>query len=61
MVRKTTSLKIESELWKEVKKHCIDKEMDISEYIEYLVQKDLGLRINSQKRRADLVYGCAGV
>lgn len=39
--RKTTSIKINPELWKEVKKHCIDVEDDISDYIEGLIQKDL--------------------
>lgn len=41
MERKTTSLKIEPQLWKDVKKHCIDKEMDISDYLEQLIRKDL--------------------
>jgi len=41
MAKKTTSLKIDAELWKEVKKLCIDKEMDISAYIEALLKKDL--------------------
>lgn len=43
MTRKTTSLKIDEELWKKVKIHCIQKEIDISEYIENLVKKDLKL------------------
>ena len=30
MTRKTTSIKIDPELWKKVKKYCIDKEIDIS-------------------------------
>ena len=41
MLRKTTSIKIDPQLWKDVKKHCIDKDIDISEYIENLVRKDL--------------------
>ena len=41
MERKTTSIKIEPELWKSVKKHCVDKEVDISEYLETLIRKDL--------------------
>jgi len=41
MERKTTSLKIEPQLWKDVKKHCIDKEIDISDYLEQLIKKDL--------------------
>jgi hypothetical protein len=40
-MRKTTSIKMDSELWKQVKKHCIDKEIDISEYLETLIKKDL--------------------
>ncbi len=40
-MRKTTSIKMDSELWKLVKKHCIDKEIDISEYLESLIKKDL--------------------
>lgn len=41
MERKTTSIKIDPQLWKQVKKKCIDEEMDISEYIETLIKKDL--------------------
>jgi len=41
MVRKTTSLKIDEDLWKKVKIHCINENIDISEYIENLVKKDL--------------------
>jgi hypothetical protein len=41
MVRKTTSLKIDETLWKEVKIHCIKEGVDISDYIETLVKKDL--------------------
>ena len=41
MVRKTTSLKVESDLWKEVKKRCIDADEDISDYLEKLITKDL--------------------
>jgi hypothetical protein len=43
MEKKTTSLKIDPELWKKVKKHCIDTEEDISEYVEKLIKKDLKL------------------
>ena len=41
MDRKTTSIKFNPELWKSVKKHCIDEDMDISDYLENLVKKDL--------------------
>ena len=41
MVRKTTSLKIDDELWKKVKIHCIMEGSEISEYIENLIKEDL--------------------
>jgi len=41
MVRKTTSLKIDDELWKKVKVHCIMDGIEISEYIESLIKGDL--------------------
>ncbi|NPE26478.1 ribbon-helix-helix protein, CopG family [Methanococcoides sp. SA1] len=34
MARKTTSLKIDEELWKKVKVHCIMEGIEISEFIE---------------------------
>ncbi len=40
-MRKTTSLKIEESLWKEVKINCIKNNRDISEYLEELIKKDL--------------------
>lgn len=40
-MRKTTSIKVDAELWKIVKKKCIDTDQDISDYIEELIQKDL--------------------
>jgi len=39
--KETISLKIDPELWKEAKKHCIDKSLKYSEYVEGLIQKDL--------------------
>lgn len=41
MARKTTSLKIDEELWKKVKISCILKGIDISDYLENLIKKDL--------------------
>ncbi|HLC33198.1 MAG TPA: hypothetical protein VJJ82_05195 [Candidatus Nanoarchaeia archaeon] len=41
MVKKATSIKIDSELWKEVKKHCIDQEIEVSSYLEKLLVFDL--------------------
>ena len=42
MVRKTTSLKIDEDLWKKVKIHCIMEGVEISGYIEKLIEEDLG-------------------
>jgi hypothetical protein len=44
MPRKTTSLKIDPIVWKKVKVHCVNKEMDISDYIAKLIKKDLGAK-----------------
>ena len=44
MSRKTTSLKIDIGLWKEVKKKCIDLDFEISDYLERLIKKDLGMK-----------------
>ena len=41
--RKTTSLKIDPELWKKAKKRCIDKDTSISTYLESLIKQDLKL------------------
>ncbi len=41
MLRKTTSIKIDEDIWKEVKKHCIDINKDISDYLEEMIRKDL--------------------
>ena len=41
MEKRTTSIKVDPDLWKKVKKHCIDKDMDVSDYIEGLIKSDL--------------------
>ena len=41
MERKTTSIKINPEIWKQVKLHCVKQEMEICDYIEGLIKKDL--------------------
>ncbi len=41
MARKTTSIKIDEDLWKRVKIKCIKKGKEISEYLEELIKKDL--------------------
>jgi len=43
-MRKSTSIKMDIELWKLVKKHCIDKDIDISDYLEELIRKDLKIK-----------------
>jgi len=47
MERKTTSIKIDPELWKKVRKYCIDKEIDVSDYIEALIKIDLDKKRSS--------------
>ena len=44
MPRKTTSLKIDVDLWKEVKKKCIDLDLEISDYLENLIKRDLRIK-----------------
>ena len=41
MVRKTTSLKIDGDLWKKFKIKCIMDGRDISDEIEDLIKEDL--------------------
>lgn len=39
--RKTTSIKVNPQKWKLVKKHCIDEEIEVSEFIERLIDDAL--------------------
>ena len=41
MERETISLKIDPEIWKEAKHHCLDDDITYSEYVEELIKKDL--------------------
>jgi len=41
MERKTTSIKTNPEIWKQVKIHCAEQEIEICDYIEGLIKKDL--------------------
>ncbi len=41
MIRKTTSIKIDGELWKKVKIKSIKEGKEISIYLEELIKKDL--------------------
>lgn len=49
MSRKTTSLKIDEELWKEVKIECIKRDIEISEFIEGLFKKELNKSSGGKK------------
>ncbi len=39
MVRKTTSLKVEEELWKTVKIYCIKNNLELSELVEIALKE----------------------
>lgn len=41
MERKTTSFKINPEVWKRVKIHCAEKELDIADFLEQIIKKEL--------------------
>jgi post-segregation antitoxin (ccd killing protein) len=41
MERKTTSIKVQPELWKETKKLAIDRGIDVSELVEQVLRKEL--------------------
>lgn len=43
MERKTTSIKINPEIWKQVKIHCATEELEICDYLEVLLKKDLNI------------------
>jgi hypothetical protein len=40
-MKKITTLKIDLELWKKVKKHCIDRMMTVSEFVENALKEKL--------------------
>lgn len=39
MERKTTSIKVDPELWKEFKKHAIDCDKDLSDVLEQMIKE----------------------
>lgn len=41
MSRKTVSIKFDSDLWKKVKHHCVEEEIEISQFMEDLARKEL--------------------
>ncbi len=44
MERKTTSIKINPEIWKKVKIHCTTEDIEIGDYLENLLKKDLNIK-----------------
>tara|TARA_Y100000310_G_C20266047_1_gene615829 strand:- start:490 stop:642 length:153 start_codon:yes stop_codon:yes gene_type:complete len=50
MVRKTTSLKIDESIWKEVKINAIKNDLEISTYLENLIKKDLKLKSGGDEK-----------
>jgi predicted HicB family RNase H-like nuclease len=51
--KKKTSIKIDPELWKEIKIEAIRREMDISEFVEQTLRKELKLKgeLSEPRRR----------
>lgn len=41
MVRKTVSIKFDADLWKKVKLHCVNEDLEISQFVEDLVRNKL--------------------
>jgi len=41
MKRKTTSFKIDPEIWKKVKIYCAEKEIDIADFLEESIKEKL--------------------
>ena len=41
MERKTTSIKVDPPLWKELKKRAIDRDKDLSDILEEMIRKEL--------------------
>lgn len=41
MTKQKTSIVIEEELWQNVKIHCIKEKIDISDWLEKLIEKEL--------------------
>ena len=56
MKRKTTSFKINPEIWKDLKVHCVKRDMDISEYLEFLIKENLAKQdILSKEKKDEIV------
>lgn len=46
MEKKTTSIKINPELWQDVKIHCIKEKIDISDWLEKIIKENLKKKTN---------------
>ena len=51
MERKTTSIKINPEIWNKFKILAINKKVDMSEYLERLIEKELKKNIKMAKKK----------
>jgi hypothetical protein len=48
IMRKTTSLKIDDQIWKEVKIHCIKEDCEISQWLEDLIKDKLKIGVGKK-------------
>ena len=48
--RESTSIKIDPELWKEVKIEAIKRDIDVSELVELALRKELG-RVDTVRKK----------
>ncbi|MCJ7505125.1 hypothetical protein MUP05_01445 [Candidatus Bathyarchaeota archaeon] len=42
MEKKTTSIKVNPDLWKDFKKYAIDQDRDLSDILEEMIRKKIG-------------------
>lgn len=45
--RKTTSVKVDPRLWKELKKQAIDEDRDLSDIVEEMIRERVGKRASA--------------
>jgi hypothetical protein len=53
MERKTTSIKVNPELWEEVKINCIRQKIDISNWLEQIIKENLGKPVKKQQNKTE--------
>ena len=54
MERKTTSIKIDPEIWKQVKIHCTEQEIEICKWLEGLIKRVLHIKSKNEKQKNKL-------